>query len=330
LAGDIRDGIESAVQLHNFHDTVLKSIELNVNNLPVIFRNSEFEKFQSNQLLDSIVCACDKLLISRDAYRQLAATMPDMVREYKIENRRHEITNIMDNKIPIHMVQVNSETSNGAYRSLKDILFILIPKLAYGKSSVLQLGDVIYIKLSGDKRQVGKYHNHIMLTACILNEHDMVLNLSNQHCIFLYNGTEQYESLQIVFSFLISELTTLNTEGIIDSNNNHWKIEFWFGSDWKFMSLILGTKGPTANYFCLYCDCKSMDRWDMNKDYENLCNTQGRKNLNLLPFLEQQHSVPDELHVMLRITDVLFECLFFELSIKSTFNKKQKNNEITI
>ncbi|CAG8854448.1 12773_t:CDS:1, partial [Gigaspora margarita] len=44
----------------------------------------------------------------------------------------------------------------------------------------------------------------------------------------------------------------------------------------------------------------------------------------------QQHCVPDELHVMLRITDVLFECLFFELSIKSTFNKKQKNNEITI
>ncbi|CAG8469328.1 8380_t:CDS:2 [Racocetra persica] len=56
----------------------------------------------------------------------------------------------MDNKIPIHMVQVNSVTSNGAYRSLKDILFILIPKLAYGKSSVLQLGDIIHIKLSGD------------------------------------------------------------------------------------------------------------------------------------------------------------------------------------
>ncbi|CAG8601870.1 13030_t:CDS:2 [Racocetra persica] len=167
--------------------------------------------------------------------------------EYKIERHRQEITKIMDNKIPIHMAQ---------------------------KSPVLQLGDVIHIKLSGDKRQVGKHHNHVMVTMCILNKHNMVLNPFNQYCIFLYDETEQYESLQIVFSFLICELTTLNVDGIIDSNNNHWKIEFWFGSDWKFMSLILGTKGPTANYFYLYCDCKNTDRWDINKDYENLYNTQ--------------------------------------------------------
>ncbi|CAG8820944.1 3478_t:CDS:1, partial [Dentiscutata erythropus] len=171
LAYDIRDEVESAIQLHNFHDTVLKSIELDVNELHVNFQNLESEKYQSNQFLDSIVCACDKLLISRNAYCQLAAIMPEMECEYKIERRRQEITKIMDNKIPIHTAQVNS--LNGAYRSLKDILFILISKLAYRKSPVLQLGDVIHVKLSGDGRQVGKHHNHVMVTACILNEHDM-------------------------------------------------------------------------------------------------------------------------------------------------------------
>ncbi|CAG8797975.1 1035_t:CDS:1, partial [Dentiscutata erythropus] len=56
--------------------------------------------------------------------------------------------------------------------------------------------DVIHIKLSGDERQVGKHHNYVIFTACILNEHKAVLSPSNQHCIFLYMGAEQYESLQ--------------------------------------------------------------------------------------------------------------------------------------
>jgi len=89
------------------------------------------------------------------------------------------------------------------------------------------------------------------------------------------------------------------------------------------VSLVLSTKGPTANYFCLYCDCKNTDHWNVDLDFENSFNTRGRKNLNLLPFLENQHCIPDELHTMLRITDVLFECLFLELSIKPTFNKKK-------
>ncbi|CAG8852911.1 9808_t:CDS:2, partial [Gigaspora margarita] len=59
LASDICNGIESTIQSHNFHDTVLKSIELNINNLQVNFQNLESENSQSNQFLDSVVCACD-------------------------------------------------------------------------------------------------------------------------------------------------------------------------------------------------------------------------------------------------------------------------------
>ncbi|CAG8842696.1 21201_t:CDS:2, partial [Racocetra persica] len=121
----------------------------------------------------SIACTCDKSLISRNAYRQLAAIMPEIAREYKIEK---------------------------SYRSLRNILFVIISKLTDEKSAVLQVGDIIHIKL--------------------------ILNPFNQHYIFLYNGTKQYESLQKAFSFLIDELETLNREEIVDSNNNHWKIEF--------------------------------------------------------------------------------------------------------
>ncbi|CAG8600891.1 9523_t:CDS:2 [Cetraspora pellucida] len=307
LAHDICDGVESAIQLHNFYDTVLRSIDLDVNGLHVNFKNLDSEQYNSSQILDSIVCACDKQLISRDAYRQLAAIISEMVCGYKIDERRQEITRIIESMIPVHTIQINSVT-NGAYRSLKNILLVVIPKLAYGESSVLQVEDIVHIKLSEDGRQVGKFHNQVMLTACILNEQEEVLCPSNQHCIFLYNRTEQYESLQKAFSFLVDELLTLQKEGIVDPNNNHWQIEFWFGSDWKFMSLVLGIKGLTAHYFCLYCNCKSADRWNVDIDYENSYNSQGQKNLNILSFLNEQHCIPDELHLMLRITDILFKC----------------------
>ncbi|CAG8757528.1 18848_t:CDS:2, partial [Dentiscutata erythropus] len=76
---------------------------------------------------------------------------------------------------------------------MPDIEFL---KLAYNDSPVLQIGDIIHIKLSGDSRQV-----------------------------------EQYELLQQAFSFLIDELLLLKAEGIINSKNNHWLIEFWFSSN---------------------------------------------------------------------------------------------------
>ncbi|CAG8626151.1 4779_t:CDS:1, partial [Dentiscutata erythropus] len=91
--------------------------------------------------------------------------------------------------------QINSLAPNRAYCSFKDILNVLIPMLAYENLSVLKIGDVVYIKLSGDRWLVGKHHNHVMFTACILNQHEAVLSPSSQHCIFLYMSIEQYESL---------------------------------------------------------------------------------------------------------------------------------------
>ncbi|CAG8797429.1 18303_t:CDS:1, partial [Dentiscutata erythropus] len=83
----------------------------------------------------------------------LVAIIPEMICEYKVEKHRHEITRIMDHIILIYMVQVNSIASDRLNRSLKDILFSLIPKLAYSESEVLQVENIIHVKLSGDGQQ---------------------------------------------------------------------------------------------------------------------------------------------------------------------------------
>jgi len=154
------------------------------------------------QHLDSIIRACDETLISRDGYRRLAQVVPNLIREYAIEKRRNEITKIMKALVPIKTFNIdssifdddnenqqdiieaefdNNEVGNGAYRSIISLLDILVPILSKSNSPILKIGDKINIKLSGDGRNVGRKQKHVMLTMCILNEGEAVLNPSHQY-----------------------------------------------------------------------------------------------------------------------------------------------------
>ncbi len=150
--------------------------------------------------LDSIVRACDETLISRDGYRRLAQAIPNLTREHVIEKCRNEITKSMKILVPIKSFNICSaainndnygdesqqntsevefddeEVGNGAYRSIISLLDIIVPILTTSTSPVLKIGDKINIRISGDGRNVGRKQKHVMLTMCILNEGEMVLN----------------------------------------------------------------------------------------------------------------------------------------------------------
>ncbi|CAH3035392.1 unnamed protein product, partial [Pocillopora meandrina] len=93
------------------------------------------------------------------------------------------------------------------------------------------------------------------------------------------------------------------------------KTEFYLGDDYKFILLMLGLKGATFNYACAYYNTPPSARTlkeisEMSKkSRENYCcDKQPILNIPL------DHIVVDELHLMLRITDILIgnlvqECL---------------------
>ncbi len=35
------------------------------------------------------------------------------------------------------------------------------------------------------------------------------------------------------------------------------------------MYIIMGLNAPNSKYFCLYCNCESNLRWDMDQNFEN-------------------------------------------------------------
>jgi hypothetical protein len=161
------------------------------------------------QHLDSIIRACDETLISRDVYRRLAKAIPNLVREYIIEKRRNEITKTMKNLIPIKPFNIHNvildgndnnenqqdiseiefnddEVGNGAYRSTISLLDIIVPILITSTPPVLKVGDKINIRFSGDGRNVRRKQKHVMLTMCILNEGEAVLNPAHQYRYYVY------------------------------------------------------------------------------------------------------------------------------------------------
>jgi hypothetical protein len=75
----------------------------------------------------------------------------------------------------------DEEVGNGAYRSIISLLDIIVPILTTSTPPILKVGDKINIRLSGDGRNVGRKQKHVMLTMCILNEGEAVLNPTHQY-----------------------------------------------------------------------------------------------------------------------------------------------------
>ena len=87
----------------------------------------------------------------------------------------------------INEIELNDDdVGNGAYRSIISLLDIIVPILTTSVPSVLKVGDKINIKLGEDGRNMGRKQKHVMLTMCILNEGEAVLNPTHQYRYYIY------------------------------------------------------------------------------------------------------------------------------------------------
>ncbi|CAG8648414.1 6348_t:CDS:2, partial [Ambispora leptoticha] len=132
-----------------------------------------FNKKVEISKLDAVVRACDESLLSQDGYRRLAAVELQLIREHHVAAQRIEITDLINKTIKIRTFSVGSdinsqpriqgegavfdqcEIGDGAYRSIRSILTILLPIWKQSSLPILILGDTIKLKLGGDGHNVG-------------------------------------------------------------------------------------------------------------------------------------------------------------------------------
>ncbi|RHZ85685.1 hypothetical protein Glove_62g40 [Diversispora epigaea] len=157
----------------------------------------------------------------------------------------------------------------------------------------------------------------------------------NHHTIILYPGIEKYEILQVALEQLIIELRTLKEKGLKDHQGREWKIELYFSSDWKFLAICLGLNAANSKYFCPWCEISKEQQgdlsleWKINKTINNIHQNykyyRGHICLAIFDMIPLQNWVPDELHIMLRITDVLWRLVIDELKSKNTWGNKARD-----
>jgi hypothetical protein len=213
---DIQQKIKPLITKYNLvpstqqKEAILRFVELEINGEIIIFDFSQSLKLRNQIKLDSIVRACDEALISRDNYRRLAKVNPRMEREYLVSERKAIINDEMKKQIPTITFKINKsiqtisslenqpehieeaivndiDINNGAYRSITNILKMMVPIWLKLTPPVIKSDDTLFLKLGGDGRNVGRNQNHVISTICLLNEKDQVLKPTHQFR-FVYNN----------------------------------------------------------------------------------------------------------------------------------------------
>jgi hypothetical protein len=180
LAKDIEEESQAILKRQNFDNTKIRYIELEIGDEVVGIDLSKVNLDFTRIRQDAIVRACDEALISRDGYRNLAAINPNLEREYQISNRRNDISKYMKTIIPIYDCKIelnnfnnssidldssltNNQSGLCSYRTIKDLLNILIP--IWKKTSILSIENNIKLKFGGDGHIVTNKYSHVVLFA---------------------------------------------------------------------------------------------------------------------------------------------------------------------
>jgi hypothetical protein len=357
---------ESSDDILNTNSSELIGITLKINGqlYHLCFKEDDNEK---KLYAEAVVQQLDQHNISQSGYRSLAKLDPNLPRENTTSNVKKEITNLMNNEIPVNPINIHSqnidenddsnneeEHSNldielkneitnaqgqGGYRSIKKILTFVIKMLINQGVLNYPLDDNIHIRISGDGRNVGKKIKHVMITFAIMNNKNAIFLPDHHYSLVLYSGIEKYEYLQKALLPLINELDDIDKNGFTDSIGQKWKITIYFSSDWKFLSICLGINNATANHFCPWCLCSKSDHsklekeWNISKKMEiikfNYKTYPGHKCQPLFSMIPLTRWIPDELHLMLRITDRLWSLMLSETNYQSSDQiREQIKNEM--
>ena len=176
------------------------------------------------------------------------------------------------------------------------------------------------IKICGDGTKVSRIANYVCLSFSLLDDEENVLSAKGVHTVAIINASETYENIATGFADVIKDINALINIHHIDNDGKQIELEFFLGGDYKFLLLVCGLSGATSNYACLYCKVHKDQRWDTSKDLAyynqpplarsidelrnppkmNYCAV--NKPLFDIPLT---HIVVDELHLLLRVTDVL-------------------------
>ena len=235
---------------------------------------------------------------------------------------------IYQKKRKLNRIIAINENEYGYYCSIKR-KFTLILESLIKKKKVKIIDNKIAIKLGGDGTNICRGKKVLNISFCILNE-DRCNTASGTYLIgvFMIND-ENYENVNICLKEIKQDFSLLNT---IKIRNEVYTIEKFVGGDWKFLAIVRGIKAANSKFPCIYChserheatyknyeeiSCSINNKYGNNRTLDKAlkCVEAGKEEYGyvktpIFDFIEFNRSVPDLLHLFLRITGKISKLFF--------------------
>ena len=321
------------VEVKNVRTGTTETIELDAEEM--FGQDAESISNTDLETINMILFIKDRYNVSSRAYHELAKVCKSMPRYYKIQRRITELNEQWD-------IKPTPNGTCGVQQSLEDRLRQRVHHLCHISSpdTPFRRNHCLHVKLSGDGTNIGKRLHVVNFTFTLLEEGALAYSAEGNHSLAIIKESEDYDHMYKALKDIrleVERLTTIEIDGTL------YDIVYYLGGDWKFLAMCTGIDSATSEHACIWCKCPKDDRPNVDVEWsitdtslgartieENVELSQSRrKRFNvsrhpLFPTIPLSHVVIDNLHMFLRVSDVLLNQLLDRLKAEDAIDKARK------
>ena len=196
---------------------------------------------QEKANVERILFLLGKCSVGDCFYHELTMVIDGLPKAYLVKQRRHQLNKICH-------VTPTPGVADGAQTSCNDLLTERIRD--HLASNPDDYDRTMKIKISGEGARMTRNSSFILLSFALLQAADDVMAAKGNHTIAVVKGKEDYTTLQASFADIFLSINNLiKTKQIIVDGKT---VMFW-GGNYKFILLMMGLKGATSHYACVWC-----------------------------------------------------------------------------
>ena len=290
----------------------------------------------------------ERFNLSNQAYHELSMVNKSLPRSYAIQKKTSELnSNSTIYQIPGKVI--------GVRQSVLEQLNKVITYLVKIDQSFKQCQN-IRVKITGDGTSISRSMHCVVVAFSVIRDSANPNSPGGNHTVAILNTLEDYNCLAESLQEVTDEIKDIKSITIEDIT---YTIEWFLSADLKFLALCTGIGAATSKYACIWCKCPSEDRHDIKQkwsinDVEEGARTiaeiqklstlpikrykskheasdhekYGCKEQPLFPFIPIDHTIPDILHLFLRVSDVLINLLILDLRTHDAVKKLTKEQSM--
>ncbi len=327
------------VEVKNVQTGLVEIIELNSEE--VFGQDAESIRVEQLQTINMMLFIKDKFNVSGRAYHELAKVCKSMPRHYKLQQRTREL-NAQWNIWP------TPNGTCGVQQSLAERLHQRALHLHHtaSRDAGFRKNLSLRVKLSGDGTNIGKRLHVINFTFTLLEEGALAYSAEGNHPLAVIKENEKYDTLCLALTDIRNDVEGLST---IEVDGCTYNITYFLGGDWKFLAICTGIDAATCTYACIWCKCSKENLPNVGSGWSITDTTKGartveentelgqkrKKQFNvshtpLFPSIPLSNVVIDNLHMFLRVSDVLITQLIDRLKAEDAIEKAKKFSNLDV